>query len=227
MSRDLADRPIDVESALALLTPQSIPHVSAGSRSAVRVSKDALLVTLASIISEPMLYGIASGRARAINLSGQAVHNQHLSEGSDPSEAYRRDPDGTLTRLRPTGLATATVLDLNDAGTATGFESEFDEVTGEFRRFPVVWSTDGTPTRLPLAPGAAIQGGAAINESGVVVGVGESPRRALQWDAGGGHVLPSGTATSSAALDVNNAGVAVGWISEVRVCSQLRGQPLA
>lgn len=207
-------RPDDLASALALLTPQSIPHVTAGFQSTVRVSRDALMVTLAGVISEPMLYGISSGRARAINLSGQAVHNQHLSEGSDPSEAFRRDPDGTLTRLIPTGSAAATVLDLNDAGIATGSEREVDEVTGEFRMFPVVWSTDGTPTRLPLAPGSAIQGGAAINESGVVVGVGESPRRALRWDAEGAHTLPSGTATSSAALDVNDAGVAVGWISE-------------
>lgn len=205
----------DLESILALLAPQSIPNMTAGSQPVARVSNDGLMLALiAGTISDPMLYGISSGRARAINLSGQAVHNQRLAEGADPNEAIRRDPDGTATRLRPTGSGTATVLDLNDAGIAAGSETEVDEVTGEFRMFPVVWSTDGTPSRLPLAPGSAIQGGAAINESGVVVGAGNSPRRALRWDAEGAHVLPSGTATSSAALDVNDAGVAVGWIAE-------------
>jgi hypothetical protein len=207
------------EELLALLTPQAIFEPSGGTWSTLVISRSILIEALgvAGTVTGPTRFGREPSSAHGINSSGQLVYNEVSVESPDPSTAYRRDPNGG-TRLRAiTQSGEAVALDINDAGIAAGSIREFDEATGYGPALAAIWSTDGTPALLPVAPGGASQGAAGINESGVVVGAAAGrpfSRRAIRWDATGAHVLPSGTADSSAAFDVNDAGTAVGWISE-------------
>jgi uncharacterized membrane protein len=74
------------------------------------------------------------------------------------------------------------------------------------------WNPDGSFSELPLATGAVHQSAEAINTNEVVVGWAELANlgtHAVRWDAQGAHVLHS-EGCCSAAVDVNDAGTAVG-----------------
>jgi uncharacterized membrane protein len=78
------------------------------------------------------------------------------------------------------------------------------------------WNPDGSFSELPLVAGAVNHAAEAIATNGVVVGwaeLGNLEIRAVRWDEQGAHVLQS-VGPSSAALDVNDGGTAVGYTGQ-------------
>jgi uncharacterized membrane protein len=151
--------------------------------------------------------------AEAINASGQLAGRSTVVTGGE-SNAIRWDMSGTPTKL-PTisGRGEAGAEDLNDGGVVIGYDNELDERFG-WRMHAMRWSPDGSVSELPLAPGSRGQAAAAINTGGVVVGWAELENleaRAVRWDVQGVHILPS-EGTYAAAVDLNDAGTAVGHV---------------
>ena len=114
-----------------------------------------------------------------------------------------------LPKGSPGGQAWA--LDVSDAGVVVGVDNEV-EPGGGFVMHAMRWNPDGSFTELPLAPDAIGQSPEAIAGE-VVVGWVELTNldtRAVRWDGQGAHLLPS-VGPFTAALDVNEAGTAVGY----------------
>jgi probable HAF family extracellular repeat protein len=209
----------DAEQVLALATPPGLrwyrqhthPAVSRGPAT----FSQQLYSSFALSVSEPTDLGTSFpsntvSLAVAINASGQLAG---WSAGGE-SNAIRWDVSGTPTKL-PTisGRGVAAAEDLNDGGVVVGYDNELDEQFG-WRMHAMRWSPDGSFSELPLTPGSRGQAAVAINTGGVVVGWAELESleaRAVRWDAQGVHILPS-EGTHAAAVDLNDAGTAVGHV---------------
>ena len=169
------------------------------------------------LISQPTDLGISLGDlfsfAHGINESGQMAGVAVADLGPQTPDAIRWEADGTpvvLPKGTPEGQAQAN--DVSDGGVVVGFDNEV-ELGGGFVMHAMRWNPDGSSSELPLATGAVHQSAEAIATNGVVIGwaqLANTESRAVRWDAQGAHILPS-QGFFSAAVDVNDAGTAVGY----------------
>ncbi len=149
-----------------------------------------------------------------INASGQLAGAWDL-EG-DSYDAIRWKADGTpvvLHKATPYGQAFGN--DLNDAGIVVGSDNEVAPGAGNILH-AMRWNPDGSFAELPLAPGAVHQAAQGINNKGVIVGYMElanTSTRAVRWDGQGAHLLGTRLCCFDVARDVNDAGTAVGYVS--------------
>lgn len=169
------------------------------------------------LISQPTDLGIRLGDlfsfAYGINESGQVAGFAVAEFGPQSPDAIRWEADGTPVVLpKATEDGQAWANGVNDGGVVVGVDNEV-ELGGGFIMHAMRWNPDGSFSELPLATGAVHQSAEAITTDEVVVGWGElanTESRPIRWDAQGAHILPS-QGCCSAAVDVNDAGTAVGY----------------
>jgi uncharacterized membrane protein len=172
------------------------------------------------IISQPTDLGLSLGDlfslAYGINESGQVAGSAAAEFGPQSPDAIRWEADGTpvvLPKASEEGQAWAN--DVNDGGVVVGVDNEV-ELGGGFIMHAMRWNPDGSVSELPLAAGVVHHSAEAITTDDVVVGWGQlanTETRPIRWDAQGAHILPS-QGCCSAAVDVNEAGTAVGYSGE-------------
>ena len=124
-----------------------------------------------------------------------------------------RASTGLVTLPRPAGVGTMEAYDISESGVIVG---TYDSAERGFRGFVY---DDGQYTELPPLPGGAWSEAFAINDAREVVGyrsIGPdgtvTPFNAFVWSELAGFVdLGVMNEPASAAVDINAAGVAVGW----------------
>ena len=173
----------------------------------------------AGIVSDPTDLGARLDQeshgfsfAYGINESGQVAGFAAAASGSFTPDAVRWEADGTpvvLPKGSPDGQASA--MDVSDAGVVVGVDNEI-EPGGGFIQHAMRWNPDGSFAQLPEVPDAISHSAEAIAGDLIVgwVQLGNLETRAVRWDEQGIHLLPS-VGPFTAALDVNEAGTAVGY----------------
>jgi len=171
------------------------------------------------IVSEPTDLGTRLDQtshgfsfAYGMNESGQVAGFAAAASGSFTPDAIRWEADGTpvvLPKGSPDGQASA--MDVSDAGVVVGVDNEI-ELGGGFVQHAVRWNPDGSVAQLPEVSGAIAHSAEAIAGNLIVgwVQLGNLETRAVRWDEQGIHLLPS-VGPFTAALEVNEAGTAVGY----------------
>jgi probable HAF family extracellular repeat protein len=153
---------------------------------------------------EIMLLTGTHGIAYAISNSGTVVGSVH-----DSGSRAARWVDGKLEHLLPAGTVSV-ARDINTHGEIVGLMS-----SDNWRAFH--WK-DAQWNKLPTLPSGIQAWANAINDSSVIAGwattsANSFPHAAVLWDDGEIVQLNALGATSSAAFDINNAGVVVGRAS--------------
>lgn len=154
---------------------------------------------------------LGSSEARSVNAAGQVV-GWVMNEDRTVNAALW-DRDGTMKSLGTLGGRNSCALDINSAGTVVGWA---DTASGEAHAF--AWS-DGVMNDLG-AKRTDLTVAYAINDPGDIVGMswpiaagpGSSMGRAVEWT--NRTALDLGKCLDvqcSAGLDINNAGLVVGW----------------
>lgn len=161
-------------------------------------------LTVLPMPSGTWTYNTASG----INDSGMVCGFASLAlVGSTPQRCWRWTPSGGYEMLPLLQGIAAFCRDINSSGQVVGS----GEVSAGGAARAVVWEVDGTLTNLGTVGGAAATFGAAINDSGKVVGTTAGNGDAILWTPGQGwRVLPD-FGFKAAAFDINNAGWILGW----------------
>lgn len=163
-------------------------------------------------------------RAYAINESNTAVgwaESYNANGRSRGMRPVRWDGSGTAaTELGIAGLtfdyrADGEAFDINESGTAVGWTNFCAAGRCFPYRFAVRWDAGSTAATQLEAPGYT-SFAFSINDAGTAVGSANFGGYALRWDAGGtaATVLGGvGTITGGEAYDINNSGVAVGYVA--------------
>ncbi|HEX3139521.1 MAG TPA: hypothetical protein VHQ87_05685 [Rhizobacter sp.] len=150
--------------------------------------------------------GGSSSEAIAINNAGQAVGWSFTS----PTSSFQATlwQGGQATNLGTLGGRTSFATDINTSGQIAGIAE------GSFGRHAVLWN-NGVARDLGTVQGHE-SGGEGLNDAGQVVGFDvddQGASHASYWDGNRMSLLRpvEGDGVSSAALDINNRGLAVGY----------------
>jgi probable HAF family extracellular repeat protein len=154
----------------------------------------------------------ANGDARALNNSGQVTGAAlGMAPTYDDLKPYRWAPGSSAVQIQGTLVGSAFGLDINSAGVIAGYTQ--NGATG-IRGFRAVGTS---AVILDAFPGTNIDGftrAVAINASGQIAGSasnGTSPMHAVLWNSSNA-IQDLGTlgGTTSAAIDINDAGQVIG-----------------
>jgi len=155
------------------------------------------------------IFGDAGPIPLGINDPGQIVGYYKCPTG--PDIGFRRDPNGAFVTLpTPSGFGLNRAWDINNAGQITGTVSSGSPPRA-YRR------TGSVYTLIEPPEGWWGTEARAINGAGVVVGAANSdpqanPWQPFVWDGQSLTVIPVLTGVRGWALDINDHGVAVGWM---------------
>jgi len=163
-------------------------------------------------IDGPFDYGtISTGDApfaTAGNTAGRVVGSGDL-EGKDHAYEFFADSPPQLLG-EPSGYSASAAWDINGAGLVVGSMSDGTGVDAG------IWVPGQAPALLPPVSDMEATWAFAINDSNVVVGFGKGAGadelHAIRWDGPSGTTLDDLGAEAAVALDVNNAGIAVGYV---------------
>jgi hypothetical protein len=151
---------------------------------------------------------------RYTNTFPQGINDAGIIAGYSGSalfDALRWDQNGALTTLPGGGAEINVVFDINESGRMVGYTA------GPHDPQPVVWSPDGTPTRLPTFAPDLYGEAHGQNNAGTIVGdafdgtLGISTV-AVRWKDGVlSRLEVPPEAIQATAWDVNDAGIVAGW----------------
>ncbi len=171
------------------------------------------------LLTIPTLGGSAN-EATAVNDEGIVVGWSWTKAGSVHAFAYDTST-GVLTDLGDLGGGDSSATAINDHGIVAG---ESSTAAGTTRAFRYDLATHVMTDLGALLPGASFSEARGINDSGVIVGdadyrpsTSEYPppdRHAFRWDPATSAMTDlgePGTNQGSAAQDINDSGVIVGW----------------
>jgi uncharacterized membrane protein len=148
---------------------------------------------------------LIKGGSVKINSAGMAAGNV-VPSSFEQSRPVRIGAGGTVTYLAPSGWS-SWANGINAGGTIVGTEE--NAVLGAPSFYAVAWLNGSSKRTVFGGPNTAA---AAINDSGQVAGTARidylhgSPGQAAAWNGGTLHLLDDGSALSSAANDISNAG---------------------
>lgn len=185
---------------------------AAAAVASVGLLASSLAAGAAQNIDGPFNYGtISTGDApfaTASNSAGRVVGSGDL-EGKDRAYEFFADAPPQLLG-EPAGYTGSAAWDINGIGLVVGSAG----AVGVGSR-GAIWVPDQAPALLP--PAADMEGtwAFAINDSNVIVGFGEDLEDnalfAVRWDGPTATVLDNLGEEAAVALDINNAGIAVGY----------------
>lgn len=188
----------------------------------------------ATRLGDPGSAVLVSGQAGAINSAGTiAGYGNKVVNSFTESLAVRWNATGNATELALSGVGVLP-LAINESGVVLGSAFYVDPHTHYGHR-AVRWDASGTETVLGFVGYASASGYAkaiptALNNAGTAVGYGSKytegypPDRAIRWDADHAEATELGILASASggsddmtnaqALDINDAGTAVGWVQD-------------
>lgn len=170
----------------------------------------AVLWTEGRVFDLGTLYGGESSEGWAINNNGQIVGSSQVGDLLGSEHAFLYSPESGMVDLTPNNEQAAG-LDINDAGTITGYFTASDNALHAFLR-------EGSKmVDLGKLAGFDHSTGTALNEMGVVVGTATSPERTtshmFRSDFPGEMDDLNGKLPIAFALGVNSKRQIVGYMS--------------